>query len=209
MSLLFLLTALVVIGAGCMGGGGGGAGTTTTTDGYTLEGTIDDARTGDGIPGITVTVGDRTAETDSHGEFAIEGLSEGEYTLVAEKTGYLSKEITVGVSSDRRVAFTLREEGFYQPNQSSLVQTHWEHDVTCQACHGNSGDEIVEPAHDDTCTGCHPMETIRNETAEYKPNPHDDPHGRAQDCGSCHKVHEPSVNGCSGCHSESIIPTPP
>lgn len=208
--LVVLLTVLFVIGAGCLGSGGGNGDTTTTAaDGFTLEGDIDDARSGDGVSGVTVTVDGRTAETDSDGEFAIEGLSEGEYTVLAEKPGYLPTEISVGVSSDRQVAFTIRDEEFYQPDQASLVQTHWENDVTCQTCHGSPEGEIEEPPADSTCMDCHPMETIENQTAEFDPNPHDDPHGRAQDCGSCHKVHEPSVNGCTGCHSQSIIPDPP
>ncbi len=158
---------------------------------------------------MRVRVDNRTAETNSDGEFGFEGLSEGEYTVVAEKSGYLSKEITVRITSDRKVTFTIRDEEFYGPNQASLVESHWENEVTCQSCHGSPSGEIAEPAPDDSCTDCHSIEMIRNQTAEFDPNPHDDPHGRARDCGNCHKVHEPSVNGCAGCHSESIIPDPP
>lgn len=208
--LVLLLTVLFAIGSGCLAGGGADGDTATrTADGFTLEGDIEDARSSEGVSGVTVTLDGQTAETDSDGEFVIGGLTEGEYDLVAEKAGYLPTEITVGVSSDHQVSFTLRAEGFYQPDQSSLVRTHWENNVTCESCHGSPEGDIEEPAPDDSCTDCHPMDTIRNQTAEFDPNPQDDPHGRAQDCGSCHKVHEPSVNGCTGCPSESLIPEPP
>lgn len=204
---LVLLTVLIALGAGCLDGQS--AEGTPTPDDYTLEGQITDPRTGDGIPDVTISVDGKTTETDSEGEFAVDDLQEGKYTVVAEKAEYLSNEITIRLTSDRRVAFNLLEERFYNPEQSALSNTHWENDVTCETCHDSPRDEIQAPPPDGTCTDCHSMETIRNQTAEFTPNPHDDPHGRAQDCSSCHRVHEPSVNGCSGCHSEGIIPDPP
>ncbi|MBQ9954619.1 MAG: cytochrome c3 family protein, partial [Eggerthellaceae bacterium] len=36
-------------------------------------------------------------------------------------------------------------------------------------------------------------------------NPHVDQHGNAE-CSDCHKAHRQSVNYCSGCHADALVP---
>lgn len=210
LGLLVGMLLILATGAGCLGSQTGDQQTTTgATDRYTLEGTIVDARTGNGVPDVSVAVNDHTDETDANGTFVVEDVPAGEYRVVATKPGYMRSEINITMAGDRTVRFTLRDEAFYEPDQSPLVNTHWEADVRCQFCHEAPEDEITAPPPDGTCIECHSLAEIRNETGNLEPNPHDDPHGLAQDCDNCHKVHEASVDKCADCHSSDTIPAVP
>ena len=94
---IVVLAVLTVTVSGCLGGQN--TDPVETPDGYTLAGDVVDARSGDGLPGVSVTVDNRTTETNSSGLFVIENLAEGEYTISAEKSGYLATELSVRVTS--------------------------------------------------------------------------------------------------------------
>lgn len=206
-ALVVLLAVAVATGAGCLGSSDDDS--AETPDTFTLEGAIVDGQTGDGVGGVAISVDDRTTETDADGAFVVRNLSDGEYTLVAEKSGYERLETEVQVMGDRQIQLQLKNESFYDPTKASLANTHWENDVTCEGCHGVPENEVQSPPPDGTCIDCHSLESVQNRTADLDPNPHDDPHGYAEDCGSCHRVHEPSINTCAGCHSSAIIPEVP
>lgn len=202
---VFVVLAALV-GAGCVSGGEGAE----TTTGYELKGSVVDENSGEPLAAVRVSVGDRQVETDSEGAFTIDDLPEGQYTVEAKKDGYRPDERAVQLSEDTRIVLGLQNESAYlDPSQAALSKTHWENDVECADCHGSPQGEIQDAPQTESCTSCHPINALRNETAEFDPNPHDDPHGYASNCGSCHRVHEPSTNACSGCHSGSIIPEVP
>lgn len=48
---------------------------------YVLQGRVGDSRFGDGIPGLTVTTGGLSAETDLYGAFEIRGVTRGEHAV--------------------------------------------------------------------------------------------------------------------------------
>ena len=62
-----------------------------------------------------------------------------------------------------------------------------------------------------TCleSGCHAgittLDDLKKATADDHRNPHDS-HNGAQDCSSCHQMHEQSVQTCSQCHGDTHIP---
>lgn len=62
-----------------------------------------------------------------------------------------------------------------------------------------------------TCltSGCHEgidsLESLKESTADLDRNVHDS-HLGAQDCTTCHQMHEQSVNYCTQCHADSEVP---
>lgn len=64
-------------------------------DEFTLEGSVADADGADPIHGAVITVGDEDVETDEDGRYAVDGLSDGEYTVTIEADGYESAEETI------------------------------------------------------------------------------------------------------------------
>ena len=210
-TVLIVCCLVLVTAGGCVGSGGnGGDGqSTTTTSTYAISGTVVDARTHDPLGGVAVTVGEQTATTGSEGQFQLTGVPPGEYALGLEKAGYQTRSIEIRLASDREVRFELRDESFYEPDQSPLVQAHWQANVTCEPCHGSPQGAITEPAPAESCIECHPLADLRNATAAQVPNPHQDPHGIYRDCGRCHRVHEASVDACAECHSSNTIPPVP
>ena len=84
--------------------------------GGTLEGTVVDEQ-GSGLPGVTLTVTNaatgsaRVDVTDASGGFRFPSLPAGDYTVMAELSGFgsISQEsVSVNVASTRRMAFTLQ-----------------------------------------------------------------------------------------------------
>jgi inhibitor of cysteine peptidase len=55
---------------------------------YTIGGRVTDSA-GNGVAGVTVSAGERSATTDANGFYALSGLSSGVYALRAEKPGCL------------------------------------------------------------------------------------------------------------------------
>lgn len=68
----------------------------------TVSGTVADFRSGDSLPGVNVVINelDRGAATDIEGQYAIENVPEGTYTLTVSYIGYqrYSAEIQVGAT---------------------------------------------------------------------------------------------------------------
>ncbi len=56
-------------------------------DNYVLKGRVVDRRFGNGIPGLTVSAGDKSAETDTFGGFEIKNVTRGEYEVVVSHKG--------------------------------------------------------------------------------------------------------------------------
>jgi len=54
---------------------------------YRASGTLRD-KEGNPLPGVTIQIGDKTTTTDTTGYWEINGLAEGEYTVIASKAGY-------------------------------------------------------------------------------------------------------------------------
>ncbi|MGC1379776.1 MAG: carboxypeptidase-like regulatory domain-containing protein [Candidatus Baltobacteraceae bacterium] len=64
-----------------------------------VAGTVSDAKTGQGIPGVTLQVSSRaqsaTATTDARGHFIIFSLQpDDDYTFTASKAGYFSRSVS-------------------------------------------------------------------------------------------------------------------
>lgn len=79
-----------------------------------VSGRVVDAATGDGLPGVTVRLGDtgRGAATDADGEYAILNLSPGTYDLIASYIGYqtaVREGIRVSINRTTKVDFELTE----------------------------------------------------------------------------------------------------
>jgi DNA-directed RNA polymerase specialized sigma24 family protein len=54
---------------------------------YSIQGRVVDRRFGNGIPGLTASTGDKSAETDSFGGFEIKNMVRGEYEVVISHQG--------------------------------------------------------------------------------------------------------------------------
>ncbi len=68
----------------------------------TITGTVSDANTGETISGAEVTIPatDARATTNENGEFTIEGLDLGNYTLSVDAEGYAAAEVEAEVTED-------------------------------------------------------------------------------------------------------------
>ncbi len=69
---------------------------------YTLTGTVVNADSSKMISNANVEVedSDMSATTDDNGEFTIEGLSQGSYTLKVSAEGYKDSEVKINVGND-------------------------------------------------------------------------------------------------------------
>ncbi len=80
-------------------GGGGGGGTVTAT----LSGTVRESESSGTLADATVTIGNRTANTDASGRFTLSDLPIGAATVKVERTGYQATEealtFTAGANS--------------------------------------------------------------------------------------------------------------
>jgi len=67
-----------------------------------------------GLDGVVVTVSNAATSvstiTDAAGEFAVSGLSAGEWTVLLSKAGYLDESMTVNVEGDANLGFSLDRE---------------------------------------------------------------------------------------------------
>ena len=74
----------------------------------TISGKVADARTGDVLIGVTVSIKGTTngASTDANGEFALITGQKLPFTLVVSSVGYLKKEVLI---SDSKVEIKLEE----------------------------------------------------------------------------------------------------
>ncbi|MEK8017249.1 MAG: pilin [Candidatus Parabeggiatoa sp.] len=61
--------------------------TLEAVENYTASGTIRD-KEGNPLSDVTIQIGDKTTTTDTTGYWEINGLAEGEYTVIASKAGY-------------------------------------------------------------------------------------------------------------------------
>lgn len=118
-------------------------------------------------------------------------------------------------------------EGYYSRDPALLSAVHEGADVTCMGCHkptlseqlaegaswvaGGYGVPLEQRRFDDRfCLNkaCHDTsrEGLAVDTRGYAYNPHEDYHGDDLACRDCHKVHEPSVNACTQCHADALVP---
>jgi hypothetical protein len=96
---------------------GGGAGT--------ISGRVVDATTGNGLSGATVSLDGtgRTASTDGAGNYIFSNVTAGDYTVSAQKTGYIgvSNSVTVHGNATEIVNFALPNAAF--PNDIVVTLT--------------------------------------------------------------------------------------
>jgi ELWxxDGT repeat protein len=84
---------------------------------YTISGRVTDGA-GNGVAGVTVSAGERSATTDANGFYALSGLSSGVYALRAEKPGCLiepaQRAVTLPPDQDAQdfTAICLTERAF-------------------------------------------------------------------------------------------------
>lgn len=80
----------------------------------TLTGIIKDAKSGELLSGVKVTVGDKEVITDSSGSYTIDSIEAGSYTLVLQKAGYIqeNKNITIPSNTILRYDASLRSFDF-------------------------------------------------------------------------------------------------
>jgi len=65
-----------------------------------LKGVIKDADTNEPIVGATITIGTKTAVTDSDGNYIINSLKSGSYTIKITKSGYLTSTKSVSIPAN-------------------------------------------------------------------------------------------------------------
>lgn len=108
------LIALSLVLAGCDGAGPGPDPPPPPEPVTVLEGQVVGDETGDPIEGATITTipATVTASTDAEGRFVIDNIEAGEYTVIAQTSGYESNSVTVAVESGetRQVTLRLTEE---------------------------------------------------------------------------------------------------
>ena len=79
-----------------------------------IKGHILDARSGEHIPYVTITIKGTTIGTvaDGTGHFTMRNLPDGEFTIVAEYLGYKSVEHTIAVGHEKHldISITLEEQ---------------------------------------------------------------------------------------------------
>jgi hypothetical protein len=113
-----------------------GQSVTVTQDGlppptYTLSGRVTDAFLGFppgsyGLPGVSVTVAgpsQHSTTTDSGGNYTVDDLLAGNYTVGFVKTGYVSSTTTVAISGATTLLATLTLEAPSPPSTSNLAGT--------------------------------------------------------------------------------------
>lgn len=87
--------------------------------------------------------------------------------------------------------------------EKTTAERHTARGVTCQSCHGTSGD-FARPVRQEACLACHKSyEAVAARTAKVKPNPHDN-HFGFRDCSTCHRGHQQSTVTCNQCHKFAL-----
>jgi len=84
--------------------------TITVIEPATIKGTVKDADTDKKIPDVLIVADGRWTHTDSKGRYELTGLTPGEITVKASKTGYEPKEqtVTLGPGEKREVNLLLK-----------------------------------------------------------------------------------------------------
>ncbi len=77
-------------------------------NGCVVTGKVVDETTGEPVPGFRVDVGIKEAETNSKGEFWLDGLTRGEYAMMARKNGYYWPVAHIDTGIQRVTHVTLR-----------------------------------------------------------------------------------------------------
>ncbi len=121
------------------------------------------------------------------------------YTCLDCHVPTLSEQISEGVSwvtGDYEVYWTGEDTYTFVPEEKDLEQL-----TEARGSEDSSEFCLNEDCHDVT------VEDLEEATAEEYAtrNPHEMPHGTLQ-CSTCHKAHRASVNYCSQCHSDAVIP---
>ena len=177
---------------------------------HDVEGVVQDANFEEPVSEASVILGDDEATSDDSGEFEFEDVPAGSHVVTVSREGYVESKTTITVPSDDPVEVEILNGKFYAPNETYLGATHLSNSTPCSSCHMNRSSQVSQPgAINETCVRCHPTDVVNNSTAQYKHNPHDDPHGYSTECFMCHKVHQPSVNTCENCHEKNWTADPP
>ncbi len=102
-----LLLSVIFLFAGCSGGVEG------VGDLGSVAGIVTDAVTENPLEGVAITVGEKSATTDSQGRYLILSVKQGNYTLTGSLEGYdnYSKEITVQGEQTTVVSFEMTPAG--------------------------------------------------------------------------------------------------
>ena len=84
---------------------------------------------------------------------------------------------------------------------TTLIDKHTAQGVSCQQCHQQKNPTKPKPVATATCFTCHGShEALAQKTKDKDPNPHYT-HMGDMNCNECHRIHTPSVNMCSSCHT--------
>jgi hypothetical protein len=86
----------------------------TTT--LVLSGHVTDGTSGGVLPGINISItsgpnSGRSIKTDGSGDYSLDGISVGSYTLEASASGYVTQSKTGTLSGNTRVDFVLQRVG--------------------------------------------------------------------------------------------------
>ncbi len=84
------------------------------------------------------------------------------------------------------------------------LNKHAAKNVSCEACHGVANPTVAPKV--EQCSTCHgDYKTLKEDTKNINPNPHDAFHLGNGDirCSLCHKNHQESTLLCNQCHVES------
>src|SRR5690606_6654268 len=74
-----------------------------------IAGEIRDADTGDPLVGVALTSNPATSAiaSDQSGQFLLEAVTGGNYTLLARKNGYKTESVAIAVKNDNRTSVTI------------------------------------------------------------------------------------------------------
>jgi CarboxypepD_reg-like domain len=151
-----LAVAIVAVAAGCSGGHSG-----PTT--HTIAGRAVDQRTGRGLPGVTVVIGNQRAVTDAQGHFTLTAVPSGSAALRASAKYHETAAVPLPTSSPYNVSVSLQPTSVTVTAKSDLTHKPLAATVTAggqkyQAKHGSV-----------TVYGVGVGDTIRVAAPDYSP----------------------------------------
>jgi hypothetical protein len=83
----------------------------TNTGSSTIRGTITDSLTNEGVQGVVITTVPATLTgitTDAQGKFTLSGIAAGDYTVIAKKPGWFTKNYPVTVADNDSASVNFR-----------------------------------------------------------------------------------------------------
>lgn len=119
----------------------------TNTGNSTIRGTISDSLTTLGVADVTITTIPATTTgttTDANGNYTLSGIAAGDYTLIAKKSGWFTKQysVTVAENDSARADFRILFSNIY--TYDNLTASEFFNDNSYSAVNLNLGKIVTE-----------------------------------------------------------------